>query len=38
KSRGLKGTHNYKWKKKQRERKLKKGKESGGYRAKPEIP
>ena len=38
KSRGLKETHNYKWKKKQRERKLKKGKESGGYRAKPEIP
>ncbi len=35
KSRGLKGTHQYKWKKKQKERKLKKGKESGGYRARP---
>jgi large subunit ribosomal protein L15e len=38
KSRGLKGTHAQKWRKKQRERELKKGKESGGYRSKPEIP
>jgi len=37
KSRGLKGTHAQKWRKKQRERELKKGKESGGYRSKPEI-
>jgi large subunit ribosomal protein L15e len=37
-SRGLKGTHAQKWRKKQRERELKKGKESGGYRSKPEIP
>ncbi|MCC6043050.1 MAG: 50S ribosomal protein L15e [Candidatus Verstraetearchaeota archaeon] len=37
-SRGLKGTHAQKWRKKQRERELKKGKESGGYRSKPKIP
>jgi large subunit ribosomal protein L15e len=37
-SRGLKGTHAQKWRKKQRERGLKKGKESGGYRSKPKIP
>ena len=37
-SRGLKGTHAQKWRKKQRERELKRGKESGGYRSKPEIP
>jgi len=38
KSRGLRGTHAQKWRKKQRERELRKGKESGGYRSKPEIP
>ena len=38
KSRGLKETHAQKWRKKQRERELRKGKESGGYRSKPEIP
>jgi large subunit ribosomal protein L15e len=37
-SRGLKGTHAQKWRKKRRERELKKGKESGGYRSKPKIP
>ena len=38
KSRGLKGTHTQKWRKKQRERELKKGKESGGIARSPRYP
>ncbi|MEM2213947.1 MAG: 50S ribosomal protein L15e [Candidatus Nezhaarchaeales archaeon] len=37
KSRGLKESHNYKWRKKRLERESKKGKESGGHRSKAEA-